>query len=263
MKRWKEAENSNLCNIRYRRTPHESFLKKGLRPLLSGADYAGQVLIVKAYFGGRILVVQYKVPQNIDLEDKIIGPFTMRQFAYLMVAGFIIYGWWNYASQFVVPSPMTIFAPLALPVGLVAVAFTLVKVNDRPFEFFIANLFKYMFTPKKRMWREGYIPEAVIMVDKIVQKVEERIKTSDDLDSLAKNLEARSQEIIGKQGPAPQVRSAGETPSETKSINLSIRDVQSASEKQNQAQSGTPEPVTPATGKKVKTGGFMGFFGKK
>ena len=206
--------------------------------------------------------MQYKVPQNIDLEDKIIGPFTMRQFAYLMVAGFIIYGWWNFASQYV--SAMTIFVPLALPVGLIAVAFTLVKINDRPFEFFVGNLFKYMFTPKKRMWREGYMPEAVITVDKIVQKAEIKAKTSDDLDSLAKNLEQRSQDIIGKLGPVTAVRSAGETQA-TKSINLSVRDVQSAAEKQNQAQTGKPtDMVKPATpiASKPKSRGILGMFGK-
>ena len=38
---------------------------------------------------------QYKIPQNIDVEDKILGPFTLKQFLYIMVGGILIYVFFN------------------------------------------------------------------------------------------------------------------------------------------------------------------------
>ena len=208
--------------------------------------------------------MQFPVPQNIDMEDKIIGPFTMKQFVYLMVAGFILYGWWQYAQGFEQPSPMTIFLPIALPVGLLAVAFSLVKINDRPFELFVGSFMQFIFSPKKRMWREGYKPEAIITVDQVVVQKKQAVKTSEDLDSLAKTLEAKSQDIIAKEPPVTikkPVKAVGVSGEAGKSaINLSIKDVQGATQKQTQAQSGAQaNPVAPD---KAKSGGIMGMFKK-
>ena len=35
-------------------------------------------------------MAQYKVPQDVEAEDKLLGPFTFRQFIYLMIAGGLI-----------------------------------------------------------------------------------------------------------------------------------------------------------------------------
>jgi len=36
----------------------------------------------------------YKVPQDVEADDKLIGPFSFRQFIYLIiVAGFILIAW--------------------------------------------------------------------------------------------------------------------------------------------------------------------------
>jgi len=206
--------------------------------------------------------MQYKVPQNIDLEDKIVGPFTMKQFLYLMVGGFIIYGWWTYAQQFESPPPMAIFLPLALPVGLLCLALALLKMNDRPFEYFILNVFKYVFTPKKRMWQEGYKAENVIVLDKDDEgKGEERtVRSSASLDDLAKNLEAQSKTIQEKKPAGIIPRKAATKMAQNTGggeLNLSVKDVKSAVEKQTQAQN--PTPIEPAA---KKTGGMFGLFRK-
>ncbi|MCF0232804.1 MAG: PrgI family protein, partial [Enterococcus sp.] len=31
-------------------------------------------------------MAQYKVPQNVEADDKLLGPFSFRQFIYLLVA---------------------------------------------------------------------------------------------------------------------------------------------------------------------------------
>ena len=210
--------------------------------------------------------MQYKVPQNIDLEDKIVGPFTMKQFLYLMVGGFIIYGWWTYAQQFESPSPMVIFLALAIPVGLITLSLALVKMNDRPFEFFLLNLFRFVFTPKKRMWQEGYTPENVIVLDKDdeIKGGERVVHSSASLDDLAKKLDVQSKTILQKQPiKAPVRKSLAKAAQTGTGLNLSVRDVQDATEQQKQAQNITAVPaVTPVAGEKPKGRGIMGFFKK-
>ena len=215
--------------------------------------------------------MQYKVPQNIDLEDKIVGPFTMKQFVYILVSGFIVYGWWNFSNTYETPPPMVIFVPITLPVGLLGLSLALVKVNDRPFEIFLLSLLRFAFGPKKRVWQEGYSPEEVIVRDPAAPRViEPKTKDTRSLDELSKSLEKQSETLRQKQ--------AGQTPStlrptaETKgvsSINLSVKDIKTAAEKQAKAQQNqappapsaesqvTPTPPAPQTLKKKK---FLGIF---
>lgn len=204
--------------------------------------------------------MQYKVPQNIDLEDKIVGPFTMKQFLYLLVGGGICYGWWNYANTFVSPSPLVIFIPIGFPVGLLAFCLALVKVNDRPFEFFILSMFKFLMSPKQRRWVEGYKPETVVTLDKATEDQQKNKPSKDirDLDELAKGLEQKTVELSAQKPPA---KSSGKP----QPVNVALNDIQSASQKQQNAQklevASQPTPTTPiAKPAKSKKGILGGLF---
>jgi len=180
------------------------------------------------------------VPQNIDLEDKIVGPFTMKQFLYLFVGGFLLYGWWNYANSFV--NTMAIFLPLALPLGLLCFCLAVIKINDRPFEFFLLNLVRFLAAPKYRKWITGYSPETVITLDPLEAKnnKDEHLKSESDLDSLAKQLEEQTSKIRSEAATALSGKPIT-TQAKPRNINLSVSDLGSAAQKQQQAQS-TPAP---------------------
>lgn len=105
--------------------------------------------------------MQYKVPQNIDLEDKIIGPLTMLQFIYLMVGGMIVYVAFE-TFEF------GVFIIIAFPVALLAICLAFVKVQDQPFsKFLIAALF-YLTRPKSRVWYKN--PQAEKFKSELVNK---------------------------------------------------------------------------------------------
>lgn len=205
--------------------------------------------------------MQYKVPQNIDMEDKIVGPFTMKQFIYLLISGGIIYGWWSYLQNNYVDF-MPIFLVVAIPLGLLGVSLALVKINDRPFEVFLLSLFQFISTPKQRMWREGYKSEPIIIKDQAeVQTADNKPKDTRSLDDLSKSLEKQAQ-LISQKTPT---KSAPIKEGEKVSVNVSVKDTQSAQQKQSQAQGSqntktventnkAPEP-NPAPKKK----GFWGF----
>lgn len=92
--------------------------------------------------------MQFKVPQNIDIEDKIIGPLTMMQFIYLMVGGAIVY---VFFQSYALSGP---FWLTGFPVALITLAFSFVKVQDQPFPKFIVSLIFYLFRPKQRVWHK-------------------------------------------------------------------------------------------------------------
>lgn len=182
--------------------------------------------------------MQYKVPQHIDLEDKIVGPFTMKQFIYLLIAGSIIYAWWNFSNTFIDPPPMIIFLILAAPVGIIGLCFALLKINDRPFEVFVLNVFKFIFSPKQRVWHEGYQAPDVIVKDPAAPVVkDEGRKDVRTLDELAKSLDSAQGEIEKKKPIAPATPAAATAEGKgVGSINLSVKDVQGAAQKQEMAQ---------------------------
>ena len=104
---------------------------------------------------------QYKVPQNIDLEDKVVGPFTMKQFAYLMAGGGLIYAIYSAYGPYENGIIYTIL--WSIPIAFLSLALTFVKINDRPFEYFLLNLVGYLFAPKRRIWQQGYRPSKVVL----------------------------------------------------------------------------------------------------
>lgn len=91
---------------------------------------------------------QYKVPQKIDLQDKIVGPLTLFQFVYLLVGGMTAFGIYKLGSIFLTVG-------LALPIALLAIAFAFVKIQDQPFGKFLFNFLLFVFSPKARVWHHG------------------------------------------------------------------------------------------------------------
>jgi hypothetical protein len=91
---------------------------------------------------------QYQVPQFIEVEDKIFGPLTLKQFIYIVGAAglsFLIYRFIPYSF---ISFPI-IFAVIAL--GL-ALAFY--KVNNRSFIFMMESAFYYYIGSKLYIWKK-------------------------------------------------------------------------------------------------------------
>jgi hypothetical protein len=108
--------------------------------------------------------MQFKVPQNLEMEDKIIGPLTLIQFVYLMTGGVLIYISMNVFSGFV-------FIFIALIVGSLALALAFLKVQDQPFLHFLSSLALYVVKPRTRVW--GKNPDTE-MVHAVIEKKEEK-----------------------------------------------------------------------------------------
>jgi hypothetical protein len=91
--------------------------------------------------------MQFQVPQFIDIEDKIFGPFTFKQFIYIGGGAgicFVIYK--------ILPLIPAII--IIVPVGGLAAALAFYKVNGKPFIFIMQSYVKYFFQNKLYIWKK-------------------------------------------------------------------------------------------------------------
>ena len=92
--------------------------------------------------------MQFQVPQFTEIEDKVIGPFTLKQFLYLLAGGVIIFIFYKIFNLFI-----TIL--LSLPVAAVVIALAFVKVNNQPFISMIKNFFGFLRKPDFYVWKKS------------------------------------------------------------------------------------------------------------
>jgi hypothetical protein len=133
--------------------------------------------------------MQFKVPQNIDLEDKIVGPLTLIQFVYVLGGGVIIY--LLYLSLHM----RFLFWILAAPIGLIALALAFLKIQDQPLSHFLKAGLVYLSRPKKRLWqRTGLVKPVVFAVakkEKAAPALSKRRIEKSELEKLAQTLDTR------------------------------------------------------------------------
>ncbi|MDD2656085.1 MAG: PrgI family protein [Patescibacteria group bacterium] len=92
---------------------------------------------------------QFVVPQFIDVEDKIIGPVTTRQFLIILVAGIIIFLFYRFGDFSFFIFSLVLFGGLAL-------LFAFVKINGQTFHYFVLNIIQSAKKPSLRIWRKYY-----------------------------------------------------------------------------------------------------------
>lgn len=91
--------------------------------------------------------MQYSVPQFVDIEDKIIGPLTLKQFLILVAGALVCFFLWT-----IFGGPSIFFFLFALPtMGLFAmIAFG--KFNGRPLMSNLDNMYKFYSRPRFRVF---------------------------------------------------------------------------------------------------------------
>ena len=85
--------------------------------------------------------MQFQVPQFIEVEDKIFGPLTFKQFIYVGGGLGAVYILWRIL-------PIYLAGPIILGVGGLAAALAFFQFNGRPFIIALGNSFFYMIRGK-------------------------------------------------------------------------------------------------------------------
>lgn len=111
----------------------------------------------------------YKVPQDVEAEDKLLGPLTIKQFVYAIIV--FISGW---LTVVVAQKPLTlIFLPLTLTPALFFsfLIFLGIKNSAQPAESYLAAIVRFYFKPRKRIWnQEGVIERVQVTAPKTEAK---------------------------------------------------------------------------------------------
>ena len=142
----------------------------------------------------------YKVPQDVEAEDKLLGPFSFRQFIFLIIAVVSL-------------GAAYILARILLPLGLIPVpialffgALALPLRKDQPMEVYLAAVISFMLKPKKRLWQPDGIE---YLVEVTAPKTEETTRRNSynqeevqrRLSYLANLVDSRGWSIRGVNNP--------------------------------------------------------------
>jgi hypothetical protein len=90
--------------------------------------------------------MQFKVPQFLEIEDKIFGPFTFREFIYLVGGGGICFVLYELLGLFWGAIPILIVAGLS---GML----TFYRPNNKPFINLLEAGFNFTLQSKLYIWK--------------------------------------------------------------------------------------------------------------
>ncbi len=91
--------------------------------------------------------MRFQVPQFIEVEDKIFGPFTFKQFIYLVGGAGICVVLFTFLPKFIA-------LILSVPVAVFAGALAFYKMNGKPFVAVVEAFFKYSVGSKLYIWKK-------------------------------------------------------------------------------------------------------------
>jgi len=132
--------------------------------------------------------MRFEVPQFIEIEDKIIGPLTWKQFIYLAGGSGIL-------LVLFLSTPLIIFAIIGLPIGALAFSLAFHKINNRPFSIFLESFVNYLTNTKLYLWRKEQEQSIVYKETEEVMPISTLSYThKGSLSSLANKLEHHIQD---------------------------------------------------------------------
>jgi hypothetical protein len=102
--------------------------------------------------------MQFAVPQFTDVEDKIIGPLTLKQFFVLLAAGGLCLFFWS------MPIPKILAVIVDLPIALTGIALAFASYNGRPMLGYIVPFITYIVSPKSMIFQRERIASNANMV---------------------------------------------------------------------------------------------------
>jgi len=137
--------------------------------------------------------MEFTVPQFIEREAKIVGPFTFKQFIFIGIAGGVCL-----FLFFTVPLYIFIIAAIILLGGAFALAF--LKIGKTSLPAFIKNFFSFLFKPKIYLWKKKTSPPKFFRKEKekpkekeeeIEQESKLKVSAGSRLDELFTRIETK------------------------------------------------------------------------
>ncbi len=139
-------------------------------------------------------MLQYKIPQEVGIADKIVGPFSLRQLIIVAIGVGISYVLFAITSKLYELNILE-YIIIALP-ALIAIAAAMIKINNIPLPKFVLLALEFAIKPKKRMWDHRGI-SAIVAPDLSEKKsatekavIEEKGRNDVNLEDLSRVLDS-------------------------------------------------------------------------
>jgi hypothetical protein len=99
-------------------------------------------------------MAQFQVPQFLDIESKIVGPLTLKQFGFIAAPALI--------SFFLFFTLNTVIWIIITAILMIAgAAFAFVKINGRPLFVVTIHAITFFWQPKTYIWKRPVIKEVI------------------------------------------------------------------------------------------------------
>ena len=147
--------------------------------------------------------MQFKVPQNVQREDKIVGPLTLKQLIICGVGFGVAYT--IYVSLGKQYEWITWVPPVGI-VSIITLLFAFVRPLDLDFTRFLSVYLQFLLLPQRRFWVQGSAEVVLSMytTTKTQSNTEKKAEAkADQMSNKAKKLEELSK-ILNSQKPNPQ-----------------------------------------------------------
>ena len=141
--------------------------------------------------------MQFRIPQFLDIEDQVFGPFTFKQFGYMLGAIAFAYIFWKLIPYKILSLPLI----LLFSGTFMALAF--VKINNRPFAYVLESGYKFLIGNKTYVWQKERIEEQMkeemrlkenILKKEKIEHEEEKKVTLNKLKELSSKLDILDEE---------------------------------------------------------------------
>jgi len=94
--------------------------------------------------------MRFQVPQFINVEDKIFGALSAKQFIYIAGGGGIAYVLLKLLPTFIA-------IVMIIPIVILSLALAFLKINQKPFIFIMESAFKYFINKKLYTWQRDTV----------------------------------------------------------------------------------------------------------
>jgi hypothetical protein len=98
----------------------------------------------------------YKVLQDVEAEDKLLGPLTLRQFIYAGMTAISLY-----LTYFMITHHAAFMAVVFLPMAVLTGFFAFPWGRDQPTEIWALAKIRFLLKPRRRIWDQSGVKELV------------------------------------------------------------------------------------------------------
>jgi len=164
----------------------------------------------------------YKVIQDIEAEDKLVGPLTLRQFIYAGISALCLY-----LSFLLTTKHAAFMLAITLPIAFVSGFFAFPWGKDQPTEVWALAKIRFSLKPRRRVWDQSGTKELVTIT--VPKKVERQLTNGLDQDEVQSRLQALANTIDSRGWAIKNVNVNMSAPAVIPAVDTSDRLVQASS----------------------------------